>query len=68
MIVDLPEPDGPTRAVVLPYSNVQVKFFKTLTSGLDGYEKQTSWNWISPREVSLLTLVVPGSSTLIAGT
>jgi hypothetical protein len=41
MIVDLPDPDGPTKAVVFPGSKVHVKFFKTFKSGLDGYSKET---------------------------
>lgn len=44
MIVDFPEPDGPTRAIVYPASKVQVKFFKTFRSGREGYEKLTSLN------------------------
>ena len=39
MIVDFPEPEGPTRAVVLPASNIQEKFFKTSMSGRVGYLK-----------------------------
>ena len=36
MIVLLPDPDGPTMAVVLPFSKFAEKFFKILTSGLEG--------------------------------
>jgi hypothetical protein len=32
----LPDPDAPTIAVVFPFSNFAEKFFRTLTSGLDG--------------------------------
>jgi hypothetical protein len=36
MIVDFPDPDGPTRAVVLPASKTHVKSFKIGNSGLVG--------------------------------
>lgn len=48
MMVDFPDPDGPTSAVVFPASNWAVKFFRTSTSGLVGYLKQTSLNVICP--------------------
>jgi hypothetical protein len=35
-MVDFPDPDGPTKAVVLPASNTQLKFFKTGNSCLVG--------------------------------
>ena len=46
MIVDLPEPDGPTKAVVFPASKVSEKFLRTLISSLEGYEKLTFENSI----------------------
>jgi hypothetical protein len=36
MIVDLPEPEGPTRAVVFPASKTSEKSLRTLMSGLEG--------------------------------
>jgi len=36
MIVDFPDPDGPTKAVVLPASKTSEKSLRTLTSGLEG--------------------------------
>ena len=36
MIVDLPEPDGPTNAVVVPFLNTQEKFFNTFKFLSDG--------------------------------
>ena len=54
MIVDFPEPEGPTRAIVFPASKVQVKSFKTLRSGRVGYVKFTFLNYISPFNSSFL--------------
>jgi hypothetical protein len=36
MMVDLPDPDGPTNAVVLPASKTSEKSLRTLTSALEG--------------------------------
>jgi hypothetical protein len=52
MIVDLPEPDGPTKAVVFPASKTHEKFFKTCKSYREGYLKLTFENTISPLMVS----------------
>jgi len=41
MMVDLPDPEGPTKAVVFPGSNVHVKSLRTGMSGLVGYVKLT---------------------------
>jgi hypothetical protein len=43
-IVDFPDPEGPTKAVVLPASNTQLKFFRTGSSYLVGYVKLTFSN------------------------
>ena len=48
MIVDLPEPEGPTKAVVLPASKTQLKFLSTCNSLRVGYVKFTSLKIISP--------------------
>jgi len=51
-MVDLPEPEGPTRAVVLPASNTSLKSLSTVTSGLEGYLKFTFLNSILPEVLS----------------
>jgi hypothetical protein len=48
MTVDFPEPDGPTKAVVLPASKTSLKSFKTVISGLEGYLNVTFLNSIKP--------------------
>ena len=48
MIVDFPEPDAPTIAVVLPDSNVAVKSSRIFCSGLVVYLKLTFLNSIVP--------------------
>jgi len=52
MIVDLPEPDGPTKAVVLPALKTQLKFLRTCNSLRVGYVKSTFLNIISPIKFS----------------
>ena len=53
MIVDFPEPEGPTNAVVLPASKTQLKFLRTYNSLRVGYVKFTSLKIIS--QENLLT-------------
>jgi len=53
--------NGPTSPIVDPASIVALKFFKTGTSKLLGYLKQTFSNVISPLIYSFLIIVVPGS-------
>lgn len=62
MIVDFPDPEGPTNAFVVPALKVQLKFFKTVTSGFEGYLKLTFSNLISPFTSSLFKTFVPASS------
>jgi hypothetical protein len=48
MIVLFPDPDDPTMAVVLPFSNFNEKSSKIFYSFLEGYENETFLNSISP--------------------
>lgn len=47
-IVLLPDPDGPTIAVVLPLSNRALRPMRIWVSGLEGYENCTSLKTMSP--------------------
>lgn len=44
MTEDFPEPEEPTRAMDSPFLIFKLKFFKTLTSGLEGYANVTLMN------------------------
>lgn len=55
-MVDFPDPDGPTNAVVFPASKSQEKSFNINYSGLVGYVKLTFSNKILPKNFSFLTL------------
>lgn len=48
--VDLPDPDDPTRATVLPWAIRNEKFSRMGWSGRDGYAKSTFSNTISPAD------------------
>lgn len=43
-----PDPLGPTIAVVLFAGTWRLKFFRTWTSGREGYANETLWSSISP--------------------
>ena len=67
MIVDLPDPEGPTKALVVPALKMQLNSFRTLTSGFEGYLKFTFSNFISPVTFFLSNFFVPSSFELIYG-
>uniref|UniRef100_A0A1B0AY51 Uncharacterized protein n=1 Tax=Glossina palpalis gambiensis TaxID=67801 RepID=A0A1B0AY51_9MUSC len=48
--VDLPQPDEPTKATVVPALTLIFKPRCTMTSGRAGYRKKTSLNSTSPRK------------------
>ena len=54
-MVDFPEPDGPTNAVVLPASKTHEKSFNIGNSGLVGYVKLTFSKVILPKTFSFST-------------
>lgn len=41
---DFPEPEEPTKAIDSPFLIFKLKFFRTFTSGLEGYAKVTLIN------------------------
>jgi hypothetical protein len=56
MTVDFPDPEGPTRAVVLPASNVHEKSLRTCKSYLVGYVKFTLSKTMFPFISEITTL------------
>ncbi|CAD8150331.1 unnamed protein product [Paramecium octaurelia] len=53
-IVDLPQPEHPTKPTLWPASILILKFFKTIKFGLYGQEKITFLNSILPRMFLLI--------------
>lgn len=47
-IVLLPDPDGPTKAVIFPAWKRRLRLFRIFIPGLDGYAKLTLFKSISP--------------------